>query len=325
MTFRIKTAALGLLSALTLTLAQSGIAADWPNGQIKIIVPFPPGGSTDMAARMIAEELSKTLGQPVLVDNRPGANTLIGTQAVAKANPDGNTLLLSTSPYALLAALYPKLPYDPIRDLEPVTMIGQNPMVLVANPAVAQKTVKEIVAQSKSKPGSIMIASVGTTGMSYMSSELFAAASGIQVTNVSYKGTGQAIPDVMAGHVPYFFDNPSSSLPFIKTGKLQAIATTGLKRSTSLPDVPTIAESGYPGFETVNWYALFAPAKTPANILDRLNEEVRKIIARREVADRLVKDAIEPLGTSRAEMGAFLRKDIDKWTQVVRERGIKPE
>jgi tripartite-type tricarboxylate transporter receptor subunit TctC len=158
-----------------------------------------------------------------------------------------------------------------------------------------------------------------------MSSELFAAASGIQVTNVSYKGTGQAIPDVMAGHVPYFFDNPSSSLPFIKTGKLQAIATTGLKRSTSLPDVPTIAESGYPGFETVNWYALFAPAKTPANILDRLNEEVRKIIARREVADRLVKDAIEPLGTSRAEMGAFLRKDIDKWTQVVRERGIKPE
>jgi tripartite-type tricarboxylate transporter receptor subunit TctC len=322
---RIKIVALGLLSALAVTVSQNVVAADWPNGPIKIIVPFPPGGSTDMAARLIAEELSKALGQTVLVDNRPGANTLIGTQAVAKANPDGNTLLLSTSPYALLAALYPKLPYDPVRDLEPVTMIGQNPMVLVANPSAAEKTVQGIVTQSKAKPGSIMIASVGTTGMSYMSSELFAAASRIQVTNVSYKGTGQAIPDVMAGHVPYFFDNPSSSLPFIKTGKLHAVAVTGLKRSPVLPDVPTIAESGYAGFETVNWYALFAPAKTPVNILDRLNEEVRKIISRREVAERLVKDAIEPLGTSRAEMGAFIRKDIDKWTQVVRERGIKPE
>jgi tripartite-type tricarboxylate transporter receptor subunit TctC len=325
MFFRSKILVWCLLCGVLAAMSQKSFAAEWPNGVVKIVVPFPSGGTTDMAARLIAEELTKTLGQQVMVDNRPGGNTQIGTDVVAKAKPDGQTLLLSTSPFAILAALYPKLPYDPVRDFEPVLLIAQNPMVLVANPFAPAKTVQEIVAQSKAKPRSVNIASVGTTGMSHMSSELFAAVGRIEVTNVPYKGTGQALPDLIGGHVSYFFDNPSSSLPHIKSGKLRAIATTGSKRSPALQEVPTMAESGFPGFETVNWYGLFAPAKTSPQILDRLNEEIRKILKRPEILERLAKDAVEPLGSSRVEARIFIQKDIEKWTKVVKERGIKPD
>jgi tripartite-type tricarboxylate transporter receptor subunit TctC len=325
MIFRTRIATLCLMCVMAATISQTSFAADWPSGIVRIVTPFPAGGTTDMAARLIAEELSKTLGQQVIVDNRPGGNTQIGTDLVAKAKPDGHTLLLSTSPYAVLAALYPKLPYDPKRDLEPVILIAQAPLVLVANPSVPAKTVQEMVAQSKAKPRSILMASTGTTGLSYMSSALFAAEARIDMTMVPYKGTGQVLPDLMGGHVSYFFDNPSSSIQLIKAGKLRAIAFTGAKRSPILPDVPTMAESGFPGFETVVWYGLFAPAKTPPKILDRLNEEIRKILKRPDIIERLMNDAVEPIGSSRPAARSFVHKDIDKWTKVVKEQGINPE
>jgi tripartite-type tricarboxylate transporter receptor subunit TctC len=306
-------------------VSQNSMAADWPSGVVRIVTPFPPGGTTDMVARLMAEELTKVLGQQVMVENRPGANTQIGTDFVAKAKPDGHTLLLSTSPYAVLAALYPKLPYDAKRDLEPVTVIAQAPLVLIANPAVPAKTVQEMVAQSKAKPGSILMASTGNTGLSYMSSALFAGEAKIEMTMVPYKGSGQVLPDLMGGHVSYFFDSPSTAIPLIKTGKVRGVAFTGAKRSPILPDVPTMAESGFPGFETVVWYGLFAPAKTPTNVMDRLNREISKILKRPDIIERLIGDAVEPIGSSRATAREFIHKDIDKWTKVVQQQGIKPD
>ncbi|GGX13821.1 ABC transporter substrate-binding protein [Pigmentiphaga litoralis] len=300
-------------------------AADWPTGMVRIIVPFPPGGTTDAVARLLAEDLAKSSGKSVIVENRPGANTQIGTDAVAKAAPDGLTLLFTTSPYAIIAAMYPKLPYDPAKDLVPVVRVAENAMLLVAHPGAPAKTVRDMVALAKDKPGALTIASVGNTGMSYMSSELFAASAGIQVTHVPYKGTGQAMPDLLGGQVSYFFDNPSTSLPYVRSGKLMAIASTGRKREAALSDVPTLAEGGLTGFETVNWYGIFAPARTPAEVLDRINRDVVRFVTRPDVKERLARDSVEVVGSSRPDFASFLQKDMAKWATVVKERNIRPE
>jgi tripartite-type tricarboxylate transporter receptor subunit TctC len=314
-----------LALACALGLATAAQAAEWPSGVVKMVVPFPPGGTTDQIARILAEDLSKALGQQFIVENRPGANTQIGTDAVAKARPDGQTFLLATAPYAIIAALYPKLPYDPVKDLEPLIRVAENGMLLVAHPSAPAKTIKQMLDVSGAKPGSLLIAQVGTTGVSSMSAELFASLGKVQITTVPYKGTGQVMPDLLGGTVHYLFDNPSSSIPQVRAGKLLAVAFTGKKRSPALPDVPTVAESGLPGYETVNWYGLFAPAKTPPEILERMNQEVNRIVKRPDVAQRLARDAVEPVGGGRSEFAAFVKDEIAKWGRLAKERNIKPE
>lgn len=307
-------------------LAVAGVAAaDWPSGPVRLVVPFPPGGSTDMIARLIAEELGKSLGGQFLVENRPGGNTQIGNDAVAKARSDGQTLLFTTTPFSIIAALYPKLPYDAIRDFDPVIKVAHNGMILVAHPSASAQSVQDLIAEARAKPGSVLIASVGTTGISRMSAELFAAIGQIRVTHVPYKGTGQVMPDLLGGQVKYFFDNPSSSLPHVRAGKLRVLGFTGGRRSAALPGVPTMAEAGLPGYETVTWYGVLAPARTPAEILDRLHREIARIMSRPDVVERLARDAIDVEPGSRSEFAAIVRVDIDKWSKVIRDQGIKPE
>jgi tripartite-type tricarboxylate transporter receptor subunit TctC len=314
-----------LVLAAALCLATGARAAEWPNGVVKMVVPFPPGGTTDQIVRVVAEDLSKALGQPFIVENRPGANTQLGTDAVAKARPDGQTFLLSTAPYAILAALYPKLPYDPVKDLEAVVRVAENGMLLVAHPSAPGKNIQQMLEVSRAKPGALLVAQVGTTGVSSMSAELFAALGKVEITTVPYKGTGQVMPDLLGGTVHYLFDNPSSSVPMVRAGKLLAVAFTGARRSPALPDVPTVAESGLPGYETVNWYGIFAPARTPPEILERMNTEVNRIVKRPDVVQRFARDAVETLGGSRAEFAAYVKAEIEKWGRLAKTRNIKPE
>lgn len=313
-----------MIGVIAWAFAAAAAAADWPTSPVRIVVPFPPGGTTDVAARVVAEDLTRKFGQQFLVDNRPGGNTLIGTDFVAKAKPDGHTLLLAAAPFAVVAAMYPKLPFDPVKDFEPITRVAQNGMVLVAYPGAPAKTVQEVLAQARAKPGSVFIASVGTTGVSHMSAQLFAALGGVEVTHVPYKGTGQAMPDVLGGQVPYFFDNAGSSMQHIRAGKLRALAYTGAQRSPAMPDVPTMAEAGLRGYETLNWYGVFAPAQTPAAVLERLNAEIASLLKRPEVAERFAKEAVETVGDPRAEFAGFVKAEIAKWAKIVKERNLKP-
>ena len=314
-----------VLAAAATLLAAPVRAADWPAGVVRFVVPFPPGGTTDQLARILAEDLGKALGQQFIVENRPGANTQIGTDAVAKAKPDGQTFLLSTAPFAIIAALYPKLPYDPLGDLAPVVRVAENGMLLVAHPKAPAHTIRDMLAVGRAKPGALLVAQVGTTGVSSMSAELFAALGKLEITAVPYKGTGQAMPDLLGGTVHYLFDNPGSSLPQVRAGRLVAVAFTGAKRSPAMPEVPTVAESGLQGYETTNWYGLFAPAKTPAAIQDRLNQEVNRIVKGPQLAQKLAADAVEPVGGGRAEFAAFVKAEIARWGQLAKERNIKPE
>ncbi len=312
------------LLACLLWLPVVSLAQSWPKASVRIVVPYVPGGTTDIVARVIAQELSKGLGQQFIVDNRAGASTQLGTDLVAKAKPDGYTLLLTAAPFAINPSLYPKLPYDTAKDFEPVTLVVQNALFLVAYPSAPSLTLQGMLDVARKRPGSLQLASVGNGTMSHMSLELLAALAKVDITHVPYKGSGQALPDVMGGQVQYLFDNPSSALPYIRSGKLKAIAYTGRKRSAALPQVPTIAESGLAEFETVNWFGLLAPAGTPAPVLDRLNTELASILKRGDIRDRFAKDGVETVGGSRAEFAAFLRAEIAKWARIVKERNIQP-
>jgi tripartite-type tricarboxylate transporter receptor subunit TctC len=327
-------ATLGATAALALpgaALAQAAPAPGvdppgtaWPAGPVRVIVPFPPGGSGDHVARLVADELSKRFNQQFVLENRPGANTQIGNELVARARPDGLTLLATTTPFVVLAAIYPKLPYDTLNDFAPVARIAENGMVLVAHPSAAG-TLEALLAQSRLHPGSATFASMGNTGVSFMASQLLAAQAGIQITVVPYKGTGQAMPDLLGGQVSYFFDNPGSSIPYIRSGKLRALAFTGKTRLPALPEVPTLAESGLPDYDAVNWYGLFAPARTPAPILDRLHEAVTETLGRPDIQERLAGEGINGAPASRAAFAAFVRAELARWSRIASERRIRPE
>jgi tripartite-type tricarboxylate transporter receptor subunit TctC len=301
-----------------------GIAsASWPEKPVKIVVPYAPGGTTDIAARLVAKKLSDTFKQQFIVENRAGANTQIGTDAVAKSPPDGYTFLLTAAPFAINQGLYAKLPYNALTDFEPVTMVVQNSMVLAVNPKAAERTVKDIVEAGKKQ--ALQFASAGNGTMSHMSLELLGVMGKSNIQHVPYKGSGQAIPDLLGGNVLFMFDNPSSILPHVTAGKLVAVAYSGSKRSPALPNVPTVAEAGVPGFETVNWFGLFAPAKTPTDILDKMNLEVGKALNASDIKEQFAKDGVEVAPGSRAALGAFVRNEIEKWGKIVKERNIKPD
>ncbi len=313
-----------VLAVSAVCIAPLVFAQTYPNHAIRLVVPFPAGGTTDILARDVAKRLTDTLGQAVVVDNRPGAGGNIGADMVAKAAPDGYTLLMGTvGTHAINPSLYAKMPYDHIKDFVPVVLVAGVPNVLVVNPSVPVNSVADLIKLAKTKPGAINFASSGSGTSIHLSGELFKAMAGVDMTHVPYKGSSPALADLMGGQVQIMFDNLPSSLALIKSGKLRAVAVTSLKRAPALPDVPTIAESGLPGFEASSWFGLLAPAGTPAPIVVRLNAEVNKYLQSPEGKDQLLAQGAEVAGGSPEQFVAHIRAETDKWAKVVKISGAK--
>ena len=286
-------------------------------------MPFSPGGAVDGPMRVIAQELSKRLGQQVIVDNKPGAGATIGTDVVAKASPDGYTLLLASQTNAISATLYPKLSYDPIDDFAPISLIGREPGVLVVHPSLPVKTFQEFVAYVKERPGRIDYASSGNGSGQHLFVALLASMTGMKMNHVPYRGSGQATADLLGGQVQVSIPGTAGMVGHIKAGKLRALAVTGAKRSPQLPDVPTVMESGVPGYEAYVWMALLAPKGTPAPIIDKLFRELTQVLATSEVKTYMASAGIEIVGSTPPEFGAFFRSEKELWAKVIRETGAK--
>ncbi|HXZ55098.1 MAG TPA: tripartite tricarboxylate transporter substrate binding protein [Burkholderiales bacterium] len=307
-----------------LLIAAGASAQTYPNHPIRLVVPFPPGGTTDILAREVGERLTATLGQPVVIDNRAGAGGNIGADIVAKAPPDGYTLLMATvGTHAINASLYRKLPYDHIKDFAPVVLVAGVPNVLVVTPSLPVHSVAELIRLAKEKPGQLNFASSGNGTSIHLSGELFKTMAGVDMTHVPYKGSAFALTDLMAGQVQLMFDNLPSSLPHIKAGKLRAIAVTSSQRAPALPDVPTIAESGLPGFEASAWFGIVAPAGTPAAIVSRINADVNQWLRSPEAADKLLAQGAIAAGGTPEQFVAHIRAETDKWARVVKASGAK--
>ena len=301
----------------------AGAQAPYPGRPITMVVGFAPGGGTDTASRIIAKKLSDNLGQPVIVENKAGAGGNIATDLVAKAAPDGYTILLaSVGSMAITPHLLPKPPYDPLRDLAPITMAVVFPNVLVVHPSMKTNSLAEFVAAAKAKPGVINYGSSGIGNAGHLAGELFRIFAKIDIVHVPYKGGGPATTDLLGGQIGAIFSTPASIVGHIKAGKIRALATTGATRSLAMPEVPTIAESGYPGYEATNWYAYVAPAKTPKEILARLNQELVKVLATADVREQLIGHGMEPQpGTSEA-LAKYIEREYATWGRVVKEAKI---
>ena len=298
-------------------------AQEYPSRPIRIIVPFSPGGAVDGPTRVIAQELAKRLGQPITVENRPGAGAMIGSEAVAKAPADGYTLLLASQTNAISATLYKKLTFDPIEDFAPISLLGREPGVLVVHPSFAAKSVAELIEQAKRTPGKIDYASSGNGSGQHLFAAMFTSMAGIRMNHVPYRGSGQATTDLLSGLVPVSIPGVAGMLGHIKAGKLRALAVTGEKRSPQLPDVPTLAESGLPGYVAYVWMGLLAPKGTPAAVIERLQRELVAVLAGNEVKTYMNNASIEPAGTSPAEFDAFFREEKARWARVIADSGAK--
>jgi len=313
------------VAALLVPLAAAG---DWqPTKPIRIVVPFAPGGQPDVVARALAEPLSKSLGQPVIVENRPGAGGNIAAEAVAKSAPDGHTLLMGTNgPLAVSPALYKNLPYDPLKDLVPVTLVGTSPNLIAVNPATGITTLKELVDKAKAEPGKLNFSSVGKGSISQLSMELLNSVAGISTVHIPYNGGPPAVTALIAGDVQILSLNPTALIPQVAAGKARVLAQTSAKRSTLIPDVPTVAESGYPGFEAEVWMAVMAPAKTPPDAISRLNTELLKIIRSAELRESLWnRQWIDPVGSRPEDVTAVLQREGAKWAAIVKSANIAVE
>jgi len=313
------------LSALALSAIVLPAQAEdkWPSKPITYVVPFPAGGTTDILARLIGQKLGPALGTNVIIDNRPGAGGNIGSELVARAAPDGYTIMGGTiSSHSINASLY-KLSYDPLKSFAPITLIGTNANVLVVNPASPFKSVKELIAAAKAKPASLSFASAGNGTSQHLSAELFKTMTGIDMVHIPYKGSAPAIQDVIGGQVPLMFDTTVVAGPFIQSGKVRPLAVTSAKRVASMPDVPTMAEAGVPGYEVVSWQAMFAPAGTPPAIVQRLQTEVAAILKQPDVQERLAKLGVEPSGMAPQQLAEFQAAEIAKWAKVVKAANVK--
>ena len=319
-------AAILVIACLLASANANVVAADYPTRPIRIIAPYPAGSGTDILARMVAQKMTEDWGQQVIVDNRVGAGGSIGTALGAKATPDGYTLTMAvSSAFGINPTLYSKLAYDPLRDFAPIANIGLTPQVLVASPAAEFKAVKEFVAAAKEKPGRINFASVGVGSTQHLAMEMFRATAGITLNHVPFKSAPEAYVQMIGGQVPVMFDSIATALPQVKAGKMRGLGIATLKRSPLMPDVPTIAESGYPGFEAIGWIGIAAPKGTPRPILDKLNAEVARIVTSTDVKDRLGAIAVTPVGDSRAEFEAFIKSEMAKWGKAVKESGAKAD
>ena len=316
----------GKLIALALVMTAGAASAQtYPTKAVRLVVPFLAGGSTDIVGRTVAQKLSEMWGQQAFVDNRPGGGTTIGTEMVAKAAPDGYTLLVTPAPFTINPSLLTKLPYDALTDFTPITLINTTPLVMVVNPGVPAKNVKELIALAKAKPGKLNFGSSGTGGSNHLAGELFDAMAGVEMVHIPYKGNAGALTDIVGGHLDVVYNGITSAVALIRGGKLRALAVTSLQRSAALPDVPTLDESGLKGFEAVAWNGLSAPAKTPRDVIMKINADVIKIVNSPELKERLKADGSDPVGNSPEQYAAFLRNEIAKWAKVIKFAGVKPE
>jgi tripartite-type tricarboxylate transporter receptor subunit TctC len=320
---RLVSAAVGaaFIAAAPLAAAQDS----FPSKPIHIVVTFTTGGAPDILARLIGERLQATWGQPVIVDNKPGAGGNTGADSVAKATPDGHTIVVGTvGTHAINGALYSKMPYDMVKDFTPITLLATTPNMLVVNNDVAAKNVQELIALGK-REGKMTFASSGAGTSIHVSGELFKTMTGVDMEHIPYKGRASALPDLLGGRVTMMFDNMPSSLPLVREGKLRALGVTSARRSSAAPDIPTIAEQGLPGFEAVSWFALFAPAGTPEPVVSKLQAEVKKILESAEVSKKLSDIGLEPSPSSPQELADYQRREIEKWAKVVKDSGAKVE
>ncbi len=304
----------------------SAFAQTYPSKPIRLIVPNAPGSASDIRGRWIAERLTRELGQPIVVDNRAGAGGTVGTDAAAKSAPDGYTLVLvSQGTVVLVSYMYPGLTYDPIADLAPVTRLSVNPLLLAVNQSVPVNSVAELLRLAQEKPGELNYGSPGSGTPPHLAGELFKSMANIAVTHIPYKGGGAALMDLVAGRLTYTFDNLSVQLPQVRAGKIKALAVTGARRLASLPDVPTLAESGLAGYDYLAWMGISAPAKTPKEIVGRLGREITKILATSEAREWLAAQGAEPGGESPAEFAAYISAEHAKWGPIIRKAGIKAD
>jgi tripartite-type tricarboxylate transporter receptor subunit TctC len=312
--------------ATPLLIAGHASAQEYPNKLIRVIVPAAPGGGADIIARLFAQPLTKSLGQSVVAENRPGASNIIGTELVAKAPADGYTLLMGTTgSLANNPLLYVKLPYDSIRDFAPISNVANSAFVLVVHPSMPVKTVPELVALAKRKPGELAYASWGKGSSTHLATMLLSVRAQLSMVHVPYKGSGHAMPDMIAGNVQMAFDSLLSSVPYVKAGRLRALGVSALKPSLVLPGVPTIAAGGFEGFEAGSWYGFLAPAKTSPQLITRLHGELMKAIKQPEVLDRMASLGTDPIGNSPTEFADQIKADLAKWEKVVKAAGIQPE
>jgi len=300
-------------------------AAAYPDKPVRMVVPFPPGGGTDVVARAIALKLTEQWGQSVVVDNRPGAASMVGTEMLARAVPDGYTLGFVSMSHTINPSIYKKLPFDPIADFSPVALAATAPNVLVVNPGVGAKSVAELVQIAKSRPGKLNFPSSGNGGVSHLSMEMFRYAAGIDIVHVPYRGAGPALTALLANETQLMMATTPVALPQMKAGRLIALATTGLKRSSLAPEIPTVAEAGYPGFEADTWYGMLAPAKVPPALVNQANAAVTKMLTQADFKERLAHEGAQPAGGTPAQFAAHIKSEIEKWAKIVRMARVKIE
>ncbi len=311
------------LCAVTISAATA--ADPYPTRPIRLISPFAPGGGNDIISRSLGAAISKGLGQSIVVDNRPGANTIVAMEILARATPDGYTLLTTSSSQATNATLYAKLPYDSIKDFAPVSLVGVSPLVVAVNPALPVKTVGDLIAAARAKPGSIMYPSAGTGNSTHLGGALFAAMADVQLTHVPYKGLGPGLLDLMAGRLQVVFSTAPSAIPHIKTGRLRGLAVTTAARSGLVPQLPTVAEAGIPGYEAGSWYGVIAPAGTPRAVVARLNQEITAVLATPDFREQLMAAGADPSPNTPEQFAAYLKSEIAKWAKVIKLSGAKAE
>ncbi len=313
-----------LLCALLASLPVAALAQQYPSKPVRIIVPFAPGGGSDFIARFMAQRLTESLGSQVIVENKPGAGGVLGIEQGVKAPADGYTLILIASSYTVNPSVY-KLNFDPVTDITPIIQMSQGPLLVVVTPSVQVKTVKELIALAKSKPGEVTFASSGQGSVIHLATELFNTMAGTKMNHIPYKGTGPALTDTLAGQTNVFFSSAANAMPHIKAGKLRAVAVTTSKRIPALPEVPTIAESGVAGYDVILWHGLIGPKGLPRAVVDRINGEVTKTLKLKETAEQLQNDGVSPAGGTPEQFAAQIKKEIGVWKKVAADAGVKQE
>jgi tripartite-type tricarboxylate transporter receptor subunit TctC len=314
-----------LASFLTSSVHAQSAPDRFPQRPVRFIITFPPGALNDMIGRVLAPRLAESWGQQVVIDNRPGGGTIIGTEIGARAAPDGHTLLLSAIALAINPSVYSKLPYDTLRDLAPVSLVASSPYVLVVHPSLPAKSLKEFVALAKAKPGHLIYGSTGIGGSSHLMGEMLKAMAGIDIVHVPYKGLAPALNDLFASQIHFAFGSFSTVGPHIKTGRIRPIAVTSAKRAKSTPEVPTIAEQGYPGYEAIPWFGVLVPAATPRPLVARLSRDIVHALQHPDVMERFTAQGVETVGSTPNEFAAFLKLEVSRWGKIVRQAGIRPE
>ena len=323
---KIRLSRVALCGGLLAVLSGTAWTAGYPERLVRIIAPYPPGGPTDMMGRLIGERLQIALGQPVVIDNRAGAGGVVGAELAARAAPDGYVIVWGTNgSHAINATLHPRLPYDPIKDFAPISLVARGMNILVVHPSLPVRSVSELIALARAKPGRLNFASAGNGATSQLAGEMFKMQTRVAITHVPYKGAAPAITALMAGEVEMAILDVPALLPHIRSGKLRALGVASLRKSAVLPDLPTLNEAGLAGFDASSWHAMFAPARTPREIIARLNAEIRNVLKIPDVAERVAALGMEAVGSTPEELAEFLREEIARWAKVIRQAGLKAD